>query len=119
MLNRLSLLLAQLNEAGLSPQIAMIPGQDNGMAIVAAWQQGDNLHQVAQHYTAAETKAATDEAIFASIEMLAAEVWCAISEERGEDMTPEKAIERLRAAAAQSPKNQAADRLALLVPGTH
>ena len=117
MLQRLTNLLSQLHGAGLKPQISLIPGEDGGMAVIAAWQQGDDLHEVAQHYTAAEAQAATDEALYASVEMLAAEVWCAVSEARGEDMTPEKAMDRLRQAAAQSPKNQAVDRLALIVPG--
>lgn len=116
MLKRLSLLLAQLHDAGLKPQISLIPGQDGSMAVIAAWQQGDDIHEVAQHYTSAEAQAATDEALYASVEMLAAEVWCAVSEARGEDMTPEKAMDRIRQAAAQSPKNQAVDKLALILP---
>ncbi len=115
MLQRLTLLLRQLHDAGLQPQISMLAA-DDGMAIVCAVTHGDEIREAAQAYTAAEAAAATDDQIAASIETLAAAAWCEVSEARGEDMTPEKVMDRLRQAAAQSPKNQAADRLAMIVP---
>ena len=107
MLKRLSILLGQLHDAGLAPQITLLPGQDGSMAIIAAFQQAGETHEIAQAFTAAEIDGATDEQVYTAIETLAAAVWCEAAEARGEDMTPENAMERLRAAAAQSPRNEA------------
>lgn len=119
MLKRLSTLLAQLHDAGLAPQISLLPGSDGNMAILAAFQQAGEQHEIAQAFTAAEIAAATDEQVYDAIETLAAAVWCEAAEARGEDMTPEKAMQRLRAAAAQSPAREVGDRLALIVPEVH
>ena len=55
MLKRLSHMLTQLQDAGLAPQVSLLPGKDGDLAIVCAFQSGAEQHEVAQAFTAAET----------------------------------------------------------------
>lgn len=117
MLKRFTLLLSQLREVVQEPQISYLPAPtDAGMAIMVSWTQGENRHEIGHAFTAAELEAATDEDLFMACEVLCAAVWSEIAEVRGDNLTPEQAMQRVHAAAQESPKNRATALLAALGP---
>ncbi len=118
MLKRLSLLLAQLRESVDDPQISYLPGptDQGGMAIMVSWTQNGAQHEIGHAFTAAELEKAEDADLELAVEVLCAAAWTDIAEIRGDNLTPEQAMQRVHAAAQQSPKNQATASLALLGP---
>jgi hypothetical protein len=106
-LHRLATLLQQLKYATNNGQISMVPGEEGTMAIVVAWEEGGHTFEVAQAFGRAEIAQATEEDIAQACDLLVASAWAQVSEGRGEDMTPEKALNRIREAARQSVAAQA------------
>ena len=117
MLKRLAQLLAQLRCATPTAQIGLIPGAAGGMAIIVAWTSNGEQHEVAQAFSPAEIEAADDEGILTALSVLVAEVWLQMAESRGENLTPEQALTRIKLAAREAPQQLAVNTLAEAVRG--
>ena len=117
MLKRLTQLLAQLRSATVNGQIGLVPGSTGGLAIIVSWAVNNEQHEVAQAFTPEEAEAATDEDILAALQVLVAAVWMQVAESRGENLTQEQALTRIKLAARHAPQHLVTNTLAEALRG--